>query len=199
MQLTFTEYKDLPANIAAQLVAQAKNSAQPPATYNPPPPGYGALMPAYGYATQPAPPALPQTQTHAPPPPDLSRLLSSLGSSGNATIQSYLNTAQQSQGGGQPALTPELAALLGQLSQQAGVPNPANPSTAPGWAQQPANDQYGNVAGSNGLNFGATNPASANPTTSQARPGSQQTNQGGSAAGQPDMQEMLNQLAQYSR
>jgi len=194
-RLIFAEYKDLPANIAAQLVVKAKGSAQPVAAYNAPPPGYGI---SYGYAPQPAPPTgLPQTQTHAPPPPDLSRILSSLGSSGTTTLQNYVNTAQQSQSGGQPAFSPDLATFLGQLSQQAGGPNTATPTSAPGGAQQPATSQYDKVKGSDGMNYGsgASSWAAPYPQDRVAQP----ANQGASAAGQPDMQEMLNQLAQYSR
>lgn len=153
----------------------------------------------YGYPPPPTPPtAVPPTLPHIPP-PNVGQFPPSV----DPNMRNQLLAGMPLQAGGQTgqaAISPDITRLLSQLSQQAGTTNPSAPpaAVAPTWAQQPPAIQNQSRGGpvNPAYNFQASNTNSMTPAaTTQPRPASQQQ----VTPQQPDMTEMLAQLAQYSR
>ncbi|KAF2000474.1 hypothetical protein P154DRAFT_576150 [Amniculicola lignicola CBS 123094] len=207
----FDEYTDLDPTTAGALVVRNKQSlTQPVQPVQPSAPApYGQ-----GYGYQSAAFTNPSPTTHqfppAPPnnsiPPNLSNLISSLDSNGLSQLLGVMAQSNPSQLAQLPqtTLTPELARLLGSASTQA--PPPAFPPNAyppqqqqhqppqPSYPQsfpQPQQTAFPNAALAALLSGHSAQQSPVQP------PAQNQTQS--SPTGQPDMNEIMAQLAKYQR
>jgi len=197
--VAFEEYENLEPHIAAELVKRAKAThqapGQPAAYMAPAVAGYGMppQQPQYGasYQSQQAPPSA------APGGPgDINSLISNLG---NSDLQKLIAAAQAQQVAHVPqahpqsatGLTPDLSRLLG----GAGGGQGQQYSSVPGSAYPPPQSGQGNPLASL-----ANNPALASllGVQSSAHGGGHQGAPGDpQGGGQPDMAQIMAQLAKY--
>ncbi|KAF2814618.1 uncharacterized protein BDZ99DRAFT_434331 [Mytilinidion resinicola] len=190
--IRYEEYADLEPSTAAKLVLNAKHTHVLPIA-PPTPTQYG--MPSSGYSlSQPGYPQMQGLPSQGPPPPaknaNLSTLISSLDTSG---LQKLLGVMQQpnAQQAQQPqtGLSPDLARLLSAA---------AGPPSQQGYGQQtplrggPDQNAYAALANNPALAslLGGQQP---NGPQSRAPPAQNQP------APQPDMNEIMAQLAKYRR
>jgi hypothetical protein len=202
-----SEYADLDPATAALLVINAKQTQaqplQPPAPAQAPAtaPGYGnytlPLTPQSNYAPA-QPPAAPLPSTNAGN-PDLSSLISSMDAS---QLQKLLGAIQppQSQQAPQQQASPsfsgaagatDLARLLGSMSAQQGQTQGYQPPS--GQTPQQYQDSFQSLA---------NNPAFASLLGNQSTPAAapvQPPTQATPSPQQPDMAEIMAQLAKYQR
>jgi hypothetical protein len=208
--VNFSNYENLKPDVAATLVADKKQK-QTPWIASPPPGGMppqqqwgGPPPPSYGYQPPPAPVAFnPPPQRQQPPPVlgynDVNGVLSTVNS--NPELQRLVAQAQQKvQPPGYPP-QPQLAINpQGDIANLLRSAQPQPPSQAYGQPQQspvtPASGQnpYASLNALLSSVGGGSAPGSA---TAPAPP--QQTQPQQSQAGQPDMTQLMAQLAQYSR
>ncbi|KAF2501007.1 hypothetical protein BU16DRAFT_522065 [Lophium mytilinum] len=190
--IRYEEYADLEPSTAAKLVVNAKQThalpiAPPtPTQYGMPQSGYSLSQP--GYSQMHGPPS------QGPPPPttnaNLSNLISSLDTSGLQKLLGVIQqpNAQQAQQA-QTGLSPDLARLLSAA---------AGPPSQQGYGQQAPSrggpDQNAYAALANNPAFASLlggqqpNPLQSRPPPAQNQP-----------APQPDMNEIMAQLAKYRR
>ncbi|KAF2175588.1 hypothetical protein K469DRAFT_646961 [Zopfia rhizophila CBS 207.26] len=197
--IRFDEYADLDPATAAMLVINAKQTqaqlVQPPVphlyghSYSTPP------VPTPTYAPQPPPGQYPPTPTNNTP--NLSNLISSLDSNGLSQLLGAMSHNNPSQAPPQPpaaGLTSDLARLLGSVSAPPAQP----PAYAPRPSQPPQSPQtYPNSYQNPALASLLGGQGPLQPTPPAAPP--VQTPTQPSPAGQPDMNEIMAQLAKYQR
>ncbi|KIW02843.1 hypothetical protein, variant [Verruconis gallopava] len=208
--VSFDRYVDLSPYIAADLVLRAKfeqsQAAQLPPppqqqAYPPPPQQHNAPPAQYGYQPQPLPPPpVPQQQQYSNP-TDLTRIISSLPSSGSNgpppnvdvnSIMSSLANAPPGQTPGATGLTPDVARLLGQMGHPPPLPQ-APPSGAYAAPPPPQQQQAAHPA-----------PSSYHPTPAPT-PGSNASTQPAPSSGiappmsqtNTDIQQLLANLTNY--
>lgn len=205
------EYRSLRPDIAAQLIRSAKEAAvarsggfYPPTSYGQPPPTphVAALPASYSYPPQPTPniaaaSAFPPQVPHPQFPPQLP---ASLDPNIRNQLLAALPAAQAGGASGHAGVPPDLSSLLSQLSGQTGAPVPSSApphAAAPTWGQQYAGTPQNAVP---------TTPQAANPqydyaavNHNAAAQNMTATQQQQAKPQQPDMKEVLAQLAQYNR
>ncbi|KAF2641360.1 hypothetical protein P280DRAFT_489748 [Massarina eburnea CBS 473.64] len=169
----FDNYVDLDPNTAAALVIAAKQNAnQPVQPPNPYVPGYGAPQPTSFMPPAPAP-------GNAANPPNLSNLITSLDPNSLSQLLGAMSANNNAAQVAQPpaGLAPDLARLLGQVSTVV-----APPYSAPALPPQPYTIPYQNP-------FGGQHhqPPAAHSLGNPQQPA------------QPDMNEIMAQLAKYQR
>ncbi|KAF2263522.1 hypothetical protein CC78DRAFT_581413 [Lojkania enalia] len=190
----FNEYADLePATAAALVVREKQAQSQPLQPPTVPSYGQGYGVPSLATPTyNNAPPLNPYPPTPTSSVPDLSKLISSLDSNSLSQLLGAMSQSNPSQAL-QPAptaLTPDLARLLGSVS------TPSQPvSYSP--SVQPPSQQYPNSYQNNALASLLPGRLPVQPSATDPAPTQMPTP--APASGQPDMNEIMAQLAKYQR
>ncbi|KAF2870986.1 hypothetical protein BDV95DRAFT_628898 [Massariosphaeria phaeospora] len=176
----FNEYADLDPSTAAALVNNAKQSQSQPV--QPPAPQLQSYGQSYGI------PSYSSTQPPAPTnAPNLSNFISSLDANGLSQLLGVMSgTAAQPSQPPSTGLTPDLARLLGSVS----APTQAPTYTPVAQVPQIYPNSYQNQALASLLNAQQPMHATAPPTQAPAQV---------TPTGQPDMNEIMAQLAKYQR
>lgn len=213
-QVRFEEYADLDPSVAALLVLNAKQTHNIPL---PPPPStqYGLPQQTYGMPPAPASNYLPPQQTPSQNPlpnsnANLGNFISSLDSTGLQNLLGAMSQQPQQHPSSQShppqpsGISPDLARLLGAVGAQ--PPQQQPPQQQPRYSQQPP------PANSNPYAALANNPDLASLVGGQAQAPLSAPRQGhpppqnqiqnhnqGPPPGQPDMAEIMAQLAKYQR
>ncbi|KAL9041025.1 MAG: hypothetical protein Q9214_004257 [Letrouitia sp. 1 TL-2023] len=195
----YEEYDELDAHIAAELVFRAKTARLTPSAQQPSMPGYGAMR--YGQPLQAIPP--PQSQSTGAT-PNIANLITSLDGPSLQKLLGAINpqspqtpSATQYQNPQQPANIPDLAALLGNNTQQHQQPQtpqhgyPQYPQSGAAQAQNQA--PYSNYGTNTALaallgNTNSKSSAQGLPQQHQGQPGQQQ-----------NVQSIMEQLARYKQ
>jgi hypothetical protein len=186
--VNFEQYENIDIHVGPELVLQKKSQQTQAAAASqysygvPPSTGYGAAPQGYAASQTPQQPPIPA----APANGDLSSLLASL--SGHPNLPQIIATLQAQQ---KPApvqalpvnagLTPEMSLLLSSIS------GASQPQPVQGYAHPPPQPQY------NSVGYGQQQPQNSAPPQHQVLPQQQQPNS------QPDMREIMAQLANYQR
>ncbi|KAF2661540.1 hypothetical protein K491DRAFT_586856 [Lophiostoma macrostomum CBS 122681] len=190
----FNEYADLEPATAAALVLNAKQNAVQP-VQAPPAPAYGhqystpSAPPSYG---NPGPPPAQYPPAAASNPPNFSNLISGLDSNGLSQLLGAMsqNNASQPAPSQPAALSPDLARLLVSVSSPTQASSYAGtPQAAPqGYANMFQNASLASLLGGQ---TPSQQPAMVAPPV--------QTPTQATLTGQPDMTEIMAQLAKYQR
>lgn len=203
-----SEYDELDANIAAELVIRARSTHLAPVTATAPVPGLGSGP--YNVAPNYGPPQYGQNQQQAPPPqqpqsagtqPNLANLITSMD---GPALQKLLGAMAQTPQSAQtpqpqtPQQVPDLAALLGsvtrQLPPQQGYPYVGQQQQQ---QQQPQPNSYSALASNSSfVNNQAFSSLLGNRSPEQAIPNQHQQMQPGQ---QHHVQNIMEQLARYKQ
>ncbi|CAI6338964.1 unnamed protein product [Periconia digitata] len=169
----FNNYVDLDPGTAAALVISAKQNSNQPV--QPPP-----MQNTYGQGySAPHPPYIPPVSATAAHAPNLSSIITSMDQTSLSQLLGAISGNQAAPGPQPPAgLTPDLARLLSQVSGS----NPTASFNLPAIANQAYMNPFQNV-----YNSQAQQPAAGHNVGATTQPG------------QPDMNEIMAQLAKYQR